>query len=43
MYGKWFVFGDLMSPVGSLSNVGSKDVRGRLRLLVCVAWVWWLK
>jgi len=43
MYGSWSVFGDLMSPVGSLSSVGSKAVRGRLRLLVCVVWVWWLK
>ena len=43
MYVSWSVFGDLMSPVGSLSSVGSKSVRGRLRLLVCDVWVWWLK
>ena len=37
------VFGDVMSPVVSLSSVGWKAVRGRLRLLVCVVCVWWLR
>ena len=37
------VFGDVMSPVVSLASVGLKAVRGRLRLLVCVVCVWWLR
>ena len=37
------VFGDVMSPVVSLASVGLKVVRGRLRLLVCVVCVWWLR
>ena len=43
MYGSWFVFGDWMSPGDSYSSVGSKAVRGRLRLLVCVLCVWWVR
>jgi len=37
------VFGDVISPVVSLVNVGLEAVRGRLRVLVCVVCVWWSK
>ena len=34
MCGRWFVYDDGMSPVGSCADVGLKVVLGRLRLLV---------
>jgi hypothetical protein len=37
------VFGDVTSPFVLLADVGLRAVRGRLRLLVCVVCVWWLR
>ena len=36
------VFGDVTSPFVSFADVELRDVRGRLRLLVCVVCVCWL-
>ena len=43
MFGRWFVYDYGMSSVDSCSGVGSKAVRGRLRLPVRVVCVWWLE
>ena len=40
VYGRWFGDGDRISPFDSCSGVGSKVVRWRLRLPICVVGVW---
>ena len=42
MYVGCCVFGDVMSPFVSFADVELRDVRGRLRLVVCVVCVCWL-